>query len=87
MIERVGLDLVPLIDSSPLLSRYKHNIDIVPQRITNTISSTSVRNLLKTQQSVRFLTPDAVIDYIKTNALYGFDPTKQRKVEYMQPKI
>jgi nicotinamide mononucleotide adenylyltransferase len=87
VIERVGLDLTPVIAQSPILSKYQANIDIVPQRITNTISSTSVRNLIKTQQSVRFLTPDKVIDYIHQNKLYGHDPSKHPKPEYLEPKI
>lgn len=87
VIERVGLDLVPLIAASPHLAKYAANIDIVPQRITNTISSTSVRKLIATQQSVRFLTPDPVIDYIKEHRLYGHDPDKHPPNEYLEPKL
>lgn len=74
VIERAGLDLPQLIASNPTLSRYARNIDIVPQRIVNTISSTAMRTLIRKQESIRFLTPDAVIDYIYQHALYGHDP-------------
>jgi nicotinamide mononucleotide adenylyltransferase len=88
VIERVGLDLAKLIDSNETLHRYRANIDIVPQRITNTISSTSVRNLVRTQQSIRYLTPDAVIDYIYQHSLYGHDPSKHpAKPEYLTPRV
>ena len=87
VIERVGLDLAALIASTPLLARYAANIDLVPQRIANTISSTSVRELLRNQQSARFLTPDPVLEYIHANALYGWDPTKHPKPEYLVPTV
>ncbi len=87
VVERVGLDMPALIRSSPVLSKYAHNIDIVPQRIHNTISSTSVRNLISSQQSVRFLTPDPVIDYIQQHSLFGHDPAKHVKAEYLEPKL
>jgi nicotinamide mononucleotide adenylyltransferase len=86
VIERVGLDLSSLISSSPVLSKYASNIDIVPQRISNTISSTTVRKLIQAQQSVRFLTPDPVIDYIQQHRLYGHDPAKHVPAEYLQPR-
>jgi len=87
VIERVGLDLPALIASSPVLSKYADNIDLVPQRISNTISSTTVRKLIQAQQSVRFLTPDAVIEYIQANKLYGHDPAKHVPAEYLEPKL
>ncbi len=35
------------------------------------ISSTHIRNLLQTGKSPRFLTPDTVLDYIRSHQLYG----------------
>ena len=87
VIERVGLDLAALIEQNEVLRRYKHNIDIVPQRITNSISSTQVRTLVRAQQSVRFLTPDPVIDYIYKHSLYGHDQAKHPPVEYLKSKF
>jgi nicotinate-nucleotide adenylyltransferase len=34
------------------------------------ISSTVIRNNLQEKQSMRYLTPDCVLDYIESNALY-----------------
>ena len=87
VIERVGLDMSALIASSPVLAKYASNISIIPQRIQNTISSSAVRTLIQSQQSIRFLTPDPVIDYIRTNQLYGHAPDKHVQPEYMEPRL
>lgn len=73
VIERTGMDLNELINNNSILYKYKHNIHIIPQTITNTISSTSVRQLLQKNQSVKYLIPDKVIDYIVKHELYGVD--------------
>jgi len=71
VIERSGLNLRALIDDNPILAKYKDTIDVVPQRFSNTISSTLVRQSLREHLSVKYLVPDAVIDYIYSNNLYG----------------
>jgi len=67
VIERSGTDtdemLVPL-------KQYKKNIWVIEQLITNDISSTKIRYLLKKDFSVRYLIPDTVIDYIHDHSLF-----------------
>lgn len=76
VIERVGLDLEALIDASPQLKQYRSNIHIVPQRIVNNVSSTSVRHLIKQGQSIKYLVPDKVMNYIYQNELFGHDAAR-----------
>jgi len=78
VIERSGLNVRSLIDDNPILAKYKDTIDVVPQRFSNTISSTLVRQSLREHLSVKYLTPDAVIKYIYDNNLYGAVLTPSR---------
>ena len=48
----------------------QENIHFVTERVPNDISSTRIRRCVQRGESVRFLVPDAVIDYINTNNLY-----------------
>lgn len=41
------------------------------------ISSTEIRRRLKARRSVKFMTPDSVIQYIEQNKLYGGSSTKR----------
>lgn len=80
VIERIGLDLNKLIQTTPLLKRFESNIHIIPQTISNNISSTSVRQLIANNLSVKYLIPDPVANYIQENGLYGWniELSKQR---------
>lgn len=48
----------------------QRNIHIVPEWITNEISSTKIRRALGRGESVRYLVQDAVLDYIEAHRLY-----------------
>ena len=48
----------------------QENIHFVTERVPNDISSTRIRRCVQRGESVRFLVPDAVIDYINANNLY-----------------
>ena len=48
----------------------QENIHFVIERVPNDISSTRIRRCVQRGESVRFLVPDAVIDYINANNLY-----------------
>lgn len=69
-VQRPGADTDKTVDSSDLLRPRKHNIIIVEQSITNDVSSTKIRAALKRGDSIKYLTPDPVIDYIKEQRLY-----------------
>lgn len=60
------------IYNSDLLTKYMSNIIIVTEWIRNEVSSTKIRRSLKRGESVRYLIPDAVIDYIEKKKIYGY---------------
>jgi nicotinamide mononucleotide adenylyltransferase len=73
-LQRQGSDGHAIIEKTPLLSAAKDHIVIIPQRIENTISSTEVRRNLQNNATIKYLTPDPVIDYISTHSLYHAKP-------------
>lgn len=75
VISRAGSNAEQFIFNSDLLSRYRRNITIVTNWITNDVSSTLVRRLLNRGMSVKYLLDDFLIEYIKKHALYGTSNT------------
>lgn len=69
-ITRSGSDPHQFIHQSDELWQYRKNIHIVNEWVSNEISATHVRRALRRGQSVRYLLPDSVINYIQENNLY-----------------
>jgi len=67
IIERAGSGMDQATDS---LAKWRHNIHMVSQLIQNDVSSTKVRLFLRRGLSVRYLLPNAVVDYIEEHGLY-----------------
>lgn len=59
-----------IIKNNNLLSKYFSSFIINNVSLRTNLSSTFVRNEIKSKKSVRYLLPDEVIDYIKSNKLY-----------------
>uniref|UniRef100_A0A1Q3FV90 Nicotinamide-nucleotide adenylyltransferase n=1 Tax=Culex tarsalis TaxID=7177 RepID=A0A1Q3FV90_CULTA len=76
VISRAGSNPEQFIFNSDLLSRYRRNITIVTNWVTNDVSSTLVRRLLGRGQSVKYLLDDYVTEYIKKHLLFGTSATK-----------
>nr|XP_058959310.1 nicotinamide/nicotinic acid mononucleotide adenylyltransferase 1-like [Pocillopora verrucosa] len=74
VISRVGSNPESFIYESDVLTKYINNIHIVTEWISNDVSATKIRRALRRSESVKYLIPDPVIDYIKENKLYF--PTK-----------
>ena len=55
----------------PMFKKHRANIHAMQLCVENTVSSTKVRELLKRNESVQYLIPDAVIEYISKHGLYG----------------
>ncbi|KAI8823480.1 uncharacterized protein EV422DRAFT_357189 [Fimicolochytrium jonesii] len=56
-------------------------IHLIKQYISNDISSTKIRLLVKRKRSIKYLLPDAVIDHIFKNGLWGAEPKKRRATD------
>lgn len=69
-IRREGQDIEKIIEHDEILTEYKSNIEVVDEIVPNRISSTLVRDCISQGLSVKYLTSDEVIDYIKRNQLY-----------------
>ncbi|XP_017777116.1 PREDICTED: nicotinamide/nicotinic acid mononucleotide adenylyltransferase 3 isoform X2 [Nicrophorus vespilloides] len=81
VITRENCNPLKFIYNSDILTKYMSNITIVTEWITNEVSSTKIRRALRRSESVRYLMPDNVIDYIKNNGLYG----SSNKNKYLSP--
>jgi len=69
-ISRGGKDIAKLIFENDILFENKRNIIVVDELVPNDISSTRIRQNLARGLSVKYLTPDTVIDYIRKHKLY-----------------
>lgn len=58
------------IFESDLLFSLRRNIFVIPQMVSNEISSSKLRLLIKRGQSIKYLTSDEVVEYIRDNNLY-----------------
>ncbi|KAK7791543.1 hypothetical protein R5R35_008344 [Gryllus longicercus] len=76
VITREGTNPYKFIYESDILTKHQNNITIVTEWITNEVSSTKIRRALRRSESVKYLIPDAVYDYIVKEGLYG---TKENK--------
>jgi len=71
VLERIGTNSHSSIYENDLLFKYQKNIHVVPQWIPNDISSTKVRQSVLRGTSIKYLTPDPVVDYIHQHKLYS----------------
>eukprot|EP00003_Mantamonas_plastica_P025108 TRINITY_DN4842_c0_g1_i2.p1 TRINITY_DN4842_c0_g1~~TRINITY_DN4842_c0_g1_i2.p1 ORF type:complete len:184 (-),score=49.56 TRINITY_DN4842_c0_g1_i2:3-554(-) len=67
---RFGTEARNIFDESDLLKEYEYNVWLYEDPVYNDLSSTKLRKFCKTGQSLKYLTPDPVIDYIKEQGLY-----------------
>ncbi|XP_018575056.1 nicotinamide/nicotinic acid mononucleotide adenylyltransferase 1 isoform X3 [Anoplophora glabripennis] len=75
VISRWNSNPLEFIYNSDMLTKYMSNIVIVTEWIRNEISSTKIRRALRRSESVRYLLPDLVIEYIHKYNLYGSEKT------------
>lgn len=71
VISREGSNPENFIYKSDLLTKYRNNIHLVTEWIHNDISSTKIRRALRRGESVKYLLPDPVIQYIEQHKLYS----------------
>ncbi|CAM6024174.1 unnamed protein product [Sphagnum balticum] len=70
-VTRDGSNTRKLIFDNDFLYEHRRNILLVDEWIQNDISSTKIRHMVAQGLSVKYLTPDVVVKYIKLNHLYG----------------
>lgn len=78
-ITRAGNDTQKFIYESDVLWKHQNNIHLVNEWITNDISSTKIRRALRRGQSIRYLVPDLVQEYIEEHGLYSSE-SEERNV-------
>jgi nicotinamide mononucleotide adenylyltransferase len=71
VITRSNTNPLEFIYNSDMLTKYMSNITIVTEWIRNEVSSTKIRRALRRSESVKYLLPDKVLDYIHKHHLYG----------------
>ncbi|KAI5095646.1 nicotinamide nucleotide adenylyltransferase 1, partial [Silurus meridionalis] len=72
-ITRNGSDAEKFVYESDVLHEHRKNIHIVREWVTNEISATHVRRAVRRGQSVRYLLPEPVVQYIKDQHLYSIE--------------
>jgi nicotinamide mononucleotide adenylyltransferase len=77
-VQRNQTDAEDLISKNTLMSKHKKTIHIVNQWMNDITSSTSLRFALSKGYSIRYLTPDSVIEYIYNNDLYEVPKDSRR---------
>ncbi|KAI7854245.1 hypothetical protein BDC45DRAFT_508994 [Circinella umbellata] len=74
IIERTGTDVYGFLLSHDILYQHRMNVTVIKQLIHNDISSTKVRLFIKRDMSIKYLSPNPVIDYIHQYGLYKAKP-------------
>ncbi|KAI3982859.1 hypothetical protein MKX01_010342 [Papaver californicum] len=69
-IRREGAGIEKIISGDEILNAYKNNIRVVDELISNQISSTRIRECISRGLSIKYLTVDEVIGYIRQHNLY-----------------
>ncbi|KAK0587895.1 hypothetical protein LWI29_030817 [Acer saccharum] len=69
-IRREGQDVDKIISDNEILNENRDNIKVVDELVPNQISSTRIRECISKGLSIKYLTTDEVIDYIRENSLY-----------------
>ncbi|XP_037355135.1 nicotinamide/nicotinic acid mononucleotide adenylyltransferase 1 isoform X1 [Talpa occidentalis] len=84
-ITRPGNDAQKFIYESDVLWRHQNNIHLVHNWITSDISSTKVRQALRRGQSIRYLVPDLVQEYIEKHSLYSAESEERNAGVILAP--
>ncbi|XP_047233540.1 retinoid-binding protein 7a isoform X1 [Girardinichthys multiradiatus] len=84
-ITRGGGDPQKFINQSDDLWKYRKNIHIVHEWVSNDISATHVRRALRRGRSVRYLLPDNVIRYIQEHSLYSAESEQKNAHVILAP--
>ncbi|XP_060750526.1 nicotinamide/nicotinic acid mononucleotide adenylyltransferase 1 [Tachysurus vachellii] len=84
-ITRGGFDAEKFVYQSDVLHKHRKNIHIVREWVTNEISATHVRRAVRRGQSVRYLLPDPVVNYIQDQQLYSAESEQKNADVILAP--
>ncbi|KAK9515466.1 hypothetical protein VZT92_026112 [Zoarces viviparus] len=84
-VTRSGSDPHKFIHKSDMLWKYRKNIHVVHEWVTNEISATHVRQSLRRGRSVRYLLPDGVIHFIREHGLYSAESEQKNADVVLAP--
>lgn len=84
-ITRSGNDPHKFIHQSDMLWKYRKNIHVVHEWVTNEISATHVRRALRRGRSVRYLLPDEVVHYIQEHNLFSAESERKNADVVLAP--
>uniref|UniRef100_A0A8C5N2Q4 Nicotinamide-nucleotide adenylyltransferase n=1 Tax=Leptobrachium leishanense TaxID=445787 RepID=A0A8C5N2Q4_9ANUR len=84
-ITRAGHDARKFVYESDVLWKHKDNIHVVEEWINNDISSTKIRRALRRGQNVRYLVPDATLEYIEKHELYSEESEEKNSGLILEP--
>ncbi|XP_017341790.1 nicotinamide/nicotinic acid mononucleotide adenylyltransferase 1 isoform X2 [Ictalurus punctatus] len=84
-ITRSGCDAERFVYQSDMLHKYRKNIHIVREWVTNEISATHVRRAVCRGQSVRYLLPEPVVRYIQDQHLYSAESEQKNADVVLAP--
>lgn len=84
-ITRSGNDPFKSVNQSDVIWSHRKGIHVVHEWVTNDISATHVRRALRRGQSVRYLVPDSVIQYIQEHKLYSAESEQKNAGVVLAP--
>ncbi|KAM3617210.1 uncharacterized protein V6R79_003416 [Siganus canaliculatus] len=84
-ITRSGNDPNKFIHQSDKLWKYRKNVHVVREWVTNDTSATEVRRALRRGRSVKYLLPDCVLDYIHKHNLYSAESEQKNADVVLAP--
>lgn len=86
-VSRGSLQPERAVHESDVLYRHRQNIFLVREWVRNETSATEVRRALRRGQSVKYLIPDCVIDYIQKHNLYTEDSESRNEGTVLRPLV
>ena len=72
-VQRDQTDATSIVTKNPIMNKHAQNITLINQWMNDITSSTGLRFALGKGYSIRYLTPDSVIEYIYKHGLFGSD--------------
>ncbi|XP_048845310.1 nicotinamide/nicotinic acid mononucleotide adenylyltransferase 3 [Brienomyrus brachyistius] len=84
-VSRGDLQADRAVHESDTLFQHRHNIFLVREWVRNETSATEIRRALRRGLSVKYLLPDAVIEYVQEHQLYTWQSEQRNKDSVLRP--